>query len=66
MPIRTETRDRVGEIPSGAPVVVYCRSGVRSARAFDTLRAAGVASVRNLRGGILAWSRDVDPTVPQY
>jgi rhodanese-related sulfurtransferase len=39
---------------------------VRSARAFDALRAAGFANVKNLRGGILAWSRDVDPTVPQY
>lgn len=58
--------DRVGEILTDKPIVVYCRSGVRSARAFDTLRAAGFQSVRNLRGGILAWSRDVDPLVPQY
>ena len=58
--------DRVGEIVTDLPIVVYCRSGVRSARAFDTLRAAGFKNVRNLRGGILAWSRDVDPLVPQY
>jgi molybdopterin/thiamine biosynthesis adenylyltransferase/rhodanese-related sulfurtransferase/molybdopterin converting factor small subunit len=58
--------ERIGEIETDRPVVVYCRSGVRSARAFDALRAAGFANVKNLRGGILAWSRDVDPTVPQY
>ena len=58
--------ERVGEITTDKPIVVYCRSGVRSARAFDTLRAAGFDNVRNLRGGILAWSRDVDPLVPQY
>ena len=58
--------DRIGEVETDRPIVVYCRSGVRSARAFDQLRAAGVENVRNLKGGILAWSRDVDPTVPQY
>jgi adenylyltransferase/sulfurtransferase len=58
--------DRIGEIATDDPIVVYCRSGVRSARAFDTLRTAGFSDLRNLRGGILAWSRDVDPTVPQY
>lgn len=58
--------DRVDEVPTEKPIVVYCRSGVRSARAFDTLRAAGFDNVRSLRGGILAWSRDVDPLVPQY
>jgi molybdopterin/thiamine biosynthesis adenylyltransferase/rhodanese-related sulfurtransferase/molybdopterin converting factor small subunit len=58
--------DRIGEVETDRPIVVYCRSGVRSARAFDQLRAAGIDHVRNLKGGILAWSRDVDPTVPQY
>ncbi|MCC6744634.1 MAG: molybdopterin-synthase adenylyltransferase MoeB [Acidobacteria bacterium] len=58
--------DRIGEIPGDAPIVTYCRSGVRSAKAFDTLRAAGLSNVRSLRGGILAWSRDIDPSVPQY
>lgn len=58
--------DRLGEIGTVKPIVVYCRSGVRSARALDTLRASGVDNVRSLRGGILAWSRDVDPLVPQY
>lgn len=58
--------ERIGEIATTEPIVVYCRSGVRSAKAFDQLRAAGFENVRNLKGGILAWSRDVDPTLPQY
>ncbi len=58
--------ERIGEVETEDPIVVYCRSGVRSARAFDQLRAAGYSDVKNLKGGILAWSRDVDPTVPQY
>jgi molybdopterin/thiamine biosynthesis adenylyltransferase/rhodanese-related sulfurtransferase/molybdopterin converting factor small subunit len=58
--------ERIGEVKTDEPIVVYCRSGVRSAKAFDQLRAAGFSDLKNLKGGILAWSRDVDPTVPQY
>ena len=46
--------------------VVYCRSGVRSASAVDLLRRSGFRNVWNLRGGILAWSDEVDPSVPKY
>lgn len=46
--------------------VVLCRSGARSAKAVRTLRRAGFDDVWNLAGGILRWSKDVDPTVPSY
>jgi adenylyltransferase/sulfurtransferase len=46
-------------------VIVYCRSGRRSADATRDLRAAGFRAT-NLAGGILRWSDDVDPTVPKY
>lgn len=46
-------------------VVVHCRSGARSAQAVQYLRERGFNAV-NLRGGILAWSADVDPSVPTY
>ena len=46
-------------------IVVYCRSGKRSADAARQLRAAGFRAL-NLAGGILRWSEDVDPSVPQY
>lgn len=47
-------------------IVVMCRSGKRSADAARRLRDAGFHRVRNLAGGILRWSDDVDPTVPKY
>ena len=56
----------MAELDREAEIVVHCRSGVRSARAARLLRAAGFPRVRNLTGGILAWSRDVDPSVPRY
>jgi adenylyltransferase/sulfurtransferase len=46
--------------------VVHCRSGVRSAKAVNFLRQAGFRKVKNLTGGILAWSDQVDPSVPKY
>jgi rhodanese-related sulfurtransferase len=47
--------------------VVLCHHGVRSAKAAAFLRdQAGFTRVRSLRGGIDAWSREVDPTVPRY
>ena len=48
------------------PVVVHCKSGGRSRRACELLRARGFASVENLRGGIEAWSQEVDSAVPRY
>ena len=54
------------EVDSESDVVVYCHHGHRSARAVDFLRRAGLTRVRNLTGGIDAWSREVDPTVPVY
>jgi molybdopterin/thiamine biosynthesis adenylyltransferase/rhodanese-related sulfurtransferase/molybdopterin converting factor small subunit len=57
---------RVQEVEASDNVVVHCRSGVRSARAVDFLRKAGYSRVWNLKGGILAWSDEVDPSVPKY
>ena len=57
---------RVAELNTADDIVVHCRSGVRSAKAVDFLRTAGFSKLKNLTGGILAWSDDVDPTVPKY
>jgi len=46
---------RLGEIPRDVPVVLYCLSGVRSAKAVELLASVGITSARSLRGGILAW-----------
>jgi rhodanese-related sulfurtransferase len=58
--------ERIGELDPGKETVVICRSGARSAQVAHFLEARGFGSVANLAGGILAWSRDVDPRIPQY
>ena len=57
---------RVHELDSSREIVAHCRSGKRSAEAVDFLRKAGFRKILNLKGGILAWSDDVDPSVPKY
>ena len=57
---------RMNELDSSREIVAHCRSGVRSAKAVTLLRQAGFAKVKNLAGGILAWSDKVDPSVPKY
>ena len=58
--------DRLTELDPQKETVVICRSGGRSLQVADFLEAQGFASVYNLTGGILAWSRNVDPKIPQY
>jgi adenylyltransferase/sulfurtransferase len=57
---------RMSELDSSREIVAHCRSGVRSAKAVTLLRQAGFSKVKNLAGGILAWSDQVDSTVPKY
>jgi adenylyltransferase/sulfurtransferase len=57
---------RAHELDSSREIVAHCRSGKRSAEAVDFLRKAGFRKIWNLKGGILAWSDQVDPTVPKY
>jgi len=61
-----ELPKRVHELDSSREIVAHCRSGVRSAKAVDFLRQAGFRKVKNLAGGILAWSDKVDPKMPKY
>lgn len=56
----------LARLPFDRPVVLHCRTGARSAEARDLLAAAGHRDVRSLRGGILAWAREVDPSLPVY
>lgn len=57
---------RVAEIPRDREVVVYCHSGTRSMMVAGYLEGQGFHAVGNLTGGIDAWSRKVDPSVPRY
>jgi sulfur-carrier protein adenylyltransferase/sulfurtransferase len=61
-----ELPERYGEIDPGEEIVLQCRSGARSARALDFLRGQGYSRLLNLRGGILAWSEEIDPSIPKY
>lgn len=53
-------------LPRDRDLLLICRSGVRSERASATLRSLGFERLFHLEGGLLAWSRDVDPSVPTY
>ena len=59
--------ERVADIPRDRPVVVHCRSGIRSARIIRMLEDDhGYDNLLNLRGGILAWQEDVNPNLARY
>ena len=59
--------NRMNEIDQTRETVVHCKMGGRSARAIALLKQAGFqGELTNLTGGIVAWSNDVDPSVPKY
>src|ERR1700722_6819293 len=60
-----DLQKRVGELDKNREIVVQCKSGGRSQKGAEFLQQAGF-KVRNLAGGILAWSEKVDPKVPKY
>ena len=58
---------RMDEIDPSRETVVHCKMGGRSAKAIEVLQRAGFqGDLKNLKGGITAWSNDVDPKVPKY
>jgi adenylyltransferase/sulfurtransferase len=61
-----ELEGRLGELDPAVPMVVHCKSGMRSAKAIALLRTHGFTRLRNLTGGILGWIKDVDPSLPSY
>jgi len=56
----------LGELDSAQEIVLFCKSGTRSRRALELLMSAGFRKVKNLRGGINAWAREVDRSLPVY
>lgn len=59
--------NRVDEIDPERETVVHCKGGGRSARVIDALQRSGFkGKLINLKGGILGWSNEVDPSVPKY
>jgi len=57
---------RMSELDSADEIVLMCKAGTRSARALDILYSAGFRKMKNLKGGINAWAREVDPSLPIY
>ena len=58
--------EHLSELDTAGEIVLHCKSGARSAQALQFLRSVGYRKLKNLRGGINAWARDVDPSVPTY
>ncbi len=59
--------NRMGEIDANRETVVHCKMGGRSAKAIEALKRSGfTGNLINLKGGITAWSNEVDPSVPKY
>jgi sulfur-carrier protein adenylyltransferase/sulfurtransferase len=61
-----ELPKRLSELDPSVELVAHCKSGMRSAKAIDLLKQSGFKKLRNMKGGILAWSDQVDPSVPKY
>jgi molybdopterin/thiamine biosynthesis adenylyltransferase/rhodanese-related sulfurtransferase len=57
---------RMSELDSADEIVLFCKSGTRSARALELLASAGFRKMKNLKGGINAWAREVDHSLPVY
>ena len=61
-----ELEQRMAEIDPADEVVLYCRSGARSGRVLEYMREQGYDRLWNLKGGMLAWSDQIDPSIPKY
>jgi adenylyltransferase/sulfurtransferase len=57
---------RMSELDSAQEIVLFCKAGTRSARALEVLASAGFRKMKNLHGGINAWAREVDTSLPVY
>lgn len=57
---------RMSELDSAKEMVIFCKSGTRSVRALEILVSAGFRRVKNLKGGINAWAKKIDPQMPVY
>jgi sulfur-carrier protein adenylyltransferase/sulfurtransferase len=56
----------LSQLPQDRPIVLHCKSGVRSAEALAALKAAGFRNARHVQGGVIAWVNQVDPSLPTY
>ena len=65
LPVNSITQ-RASELDTASEMVIYCKTGIRSARALNELRGLGFRKLWNLKGGITAWAEEVDSSMPVY
>ena len=58
--------EALAELPQDKPLVLYCKTGVRSAEALAAVKAAGFRDAVHVQGGVTAWAIQVDPSLPTY
>ena len=58
--------DALADLPQDRPIVLYCKTGIRSAEVLAALRRAGFADATHLQGGVAAWAAQIDPSLPMY
>ena len=56
----------LADLPQNRPIVLHCKSGARSAEALAALKDAGFADAKHVQGGVLAWIKQIDPSLPEY
>jgi len=61
-----EVMDNLDKISKDKQVIIHCRSGARSGAICQALEANGFNNVYNLKGGIIAWSTEIDPSITKY
>ena len=58
--------DALSQLPQDKPIVMYCKTGVRSAETLAAVKAAGFPDAVHVQGGVTAWVNQVDPSLPSY
>ncbi|WP_443216044.1 adenylyltransferase/sulfurtransferase MoeZ [Rhodococcus sp. P14] len=58
--------EALAELSQHKPIVLHCKTGIRSAEALAVLKKAGFSDATHLQGGVLAWAQQVDPSLPVY
>ncbi|MFC7447506.1 adenylyltransferase/sulfurtransferase MoeZ [Rhodococcus daqingensis] len=58
--------EALAELPQDRPIVLHCKTGIRSAEALAALKKAGFADATHLQGGVIAWANQVDKSLPVY
>ena len=56
----------LADLPQDKPIILHCKSGVRSAECLAILKGAGFADAKHVSGGVIAWAKQIDTTLPVY